>query len=88
MSFRARKNGVKKWTSDSKARPRSCLAQRGIGFAIAAALATEGARVVVDGRTGARVTAAPAQIRQRVNDADVGGVAADLGTSAGVKRLL
>jgi len=60
----------------------------GIGFTIAAALATEGARVVVDGRTGARVTAAPAQIRQRVNDADVGGVAADLGTSAGVKRLL
>lgn len=60
----------------------------GIGFAIAAALATEGARVVVNGRTEARVTAALAQIRQRVNDADVGGVAADLGTSAGVQMLV
>lgn len=59
----------------------------GIGFAIAAALATEGARVVVNGRTEARVTAALAQIRQRVN-ADVGGVAADLGTSAGVQMLV
>jgi NAD(P)-dependent dehydrogenase (short-subunit alcohol dehydrogenase family) len=60
----------------------------GIGFAIAAALATEGASVVVNGRTEARVTAALAQIRQRVNDADVGGVAADLGTSAGVQMLV
>ena len=59
----------------------------GIGFAIAATLAQEGARVVVNGRTEARVTAALAQVRQRVRDADVRGVAADLGTSAGVQML-
>jgi len=60
----------------------------GIGFAIAAALAAEGANVVVNGRTEERVSAAVERIRQRVNKANVRGVAADLGTSQGVETFL
>jgi len=60
----------------------------GIGFAIAAALAAEGALVVVNGRTEARVTAALNSIRQRVKNADVRGIAADLGTVQGVAAFL
>ena len=60
----------------------------GIGFAIAAALAAEGAKVVVNGRTEARVSAAVERIRQRVKNADVRGVPADLGTSRGVEAFL
>jgi NAD(P)-dependent dehydrogenase (short-subunit alcohol dehydrogenase family) len=56
----------------------------GIGFAIAAALAQEGARVVINGRTEARVTTAVEKIRQRMKGAELIGVAADLGTAAGV----
>lgn len=60
----------------------------GIGFAIAATLAAEGAKVVVNGRTEARVAAALEQIRQRVKEADVRGVAADLGTAGGVNAFV
>jgi NAD(P)-dependent dehydrogenase (short-subunit alcohol dehydrogenase family) len=60
----------------------------GIGFAIAAALALESAQVVVNGRTQARVSEAIKKIQERVPKADVRGVAADLGTSAGVERFL
>jgi NAD(P)-dependent dehydrogenase (short-subunit alcohol dehydrogenase family) len=60
----------------------------GIGFAIAAALASEGAKVVVNGRTQARVDAALKSIQQRVSGADLRGVPADLGTAAGVDTLL
>ena len=60
----------------------------GIGLAIAAALAREGAKVVVNGRTQARVDAALKSIQQRVSAADLRGVAADLGTSAGVESFL
>lgn len=60
----------------------------GIGFAIAAALAAEGAKVIVKGRTEARVSAAVASIRQSVKNADVQGVAADLGTARGVADFL
>lgn len=60
----------------------------GIGFAIAAAIAAEGAEVIVNGRTEARVTAALEKIRRQVPKATVRGVAADLGTSAGVERFL
>ncbi len=57
----------------------------GIGLAIAATLANEGATVVINGRTQARVNAACKTIQQRVSGADLRGVAADLGTSAGVE---
>src|SRR6267378_3701890 len=60
----------------------------GIGLAIAAALAAEGAKVVVNGRTQARVDAALKAIQQRVAGADLRGVAADLGTAAGVESFL
>ncbi len=60
----------------------------GIGFAIAATLAAEGAEVIVNGRTEARVEAAVAKIRNRVDDAQVNGIAADLGTREGVEHLL
>ena len=60
----------------------------GIGFAIAAALAAEGAKVIVNGRTEARVSAAVERIRKRVENADVRGIPADLGTSGGVETFL
>jgi NAD(P)-dependent dehydrogenase (short-subunit alcohol dehydrogenase family) len=60
----------------------------GIGFAIASALAQEGARVVINGRTEPRVTAAVEKIRQRVKGAELLGVPADLGTSDGVATFL
>ncbi|HXN24284.1 MAG TPA: SDR family NAD(P)-dependent oxidoreductase [Candidatus Dormibacteraeota bacterium] len=60
----------------------------GIGLAIAIALAEEGAKVVVNGRTEARVSAALEIIRRRVASADVCGVSADLGTSSGVGAFL
>src|SRR5260221_13125513 len=60
----------------------------GIGLAIAMALAAEGARVVINGRTEARVVAALGKIRQRVPKAEARGVAADLGTSAGIDSFL
>jgi NAD(P)-dependent dehydrogenase (short-subunit alcohol dehydrogenase family) len=60
----------------------------GIGLAIAAALAAESARVIINGRTEERVTAALENIWQRVPNADLRGVAADLGTSAGVDAFL
>ena len=60
----------------------------GIGLAIATALAAEGAKVVVNGRTQARVDAALKSIKQHVSGADLRGVAADLGTAAGVESFL
>jgi NAD(P)-dependent dehydrogenase (short-subunit alcohol dehydrogenase family) len=60
----------------------------GIGLAIAGALAAEGAKVVVNGRTKARVDAALKAIQERVRGADLGGVPADLGTAAGVETFL
>ena len=60
----------------------------GIGFAIAAALAAEGARVVINGRTEARVTAALEKIHKHVESADLLGIAADLGTLQGVQTFL
>jgi NAD(P)-dependent dehydrogenase (short-subunit alcohol dehydrogenase family) len=60
----------------------------GIGLAIAAALAEEGAKVIVNGRTEARVTAALGEIRRRVKNAELVGIAADLGTAAGVEAFV
>jgi NAD(P)-dependent dehydrogenase (short-subunit alcohol dehydrogenase family) len=60
----------------------------GIGLAIASALAAECAKVIVNGRTQARVDAAVKAIQQKVAGANVRGVAADLGTSAGVEAFL
>jgi NAD(P)-dependent dehydrogenase (short-subunit alcohol dehydrogenase family) len=56
----------------------------GIGFAIASLLAQEGASVVVNGRSQRRVDETIQRIRQGKKDAQVTGVAADLGTKEGV----
>jgi NAD(P)-dependent dehydrogenase (short-subunit alcohol dehydrogenase family) len=60
----------------------------GIGLAIATALAAEGAAVVINGRTEARVNTAIDKICNEVMGADVEGVAADLGTLDGVETFL
>jgi NAD(P)-dependent dehydrogenase (short-subunit alcohol dehydrogenase family) len=60
----------------------------GIGFAIAAALAAEGAQVIVNGRTEGRVASALQSIRERVKNADVRGVPADLGAAQGIATFL
>ncbi len=60
----------------------------GIGFAIAAALAAEGASVVINGRTEARVAAALEKIRKIAPGASLQGVAADLGTRGGVEHFV
>lgn len=59
----------------------------GIGLAIATALATEGATVIINGRTTERVDAAIARIKQTVTDAFLEGIVADLGTLAGATEL-
>jgi NAD(P)-dependent dehydrogenase (short-subunit alcohol dehydrogenase family) len=60
----------------------------GIGFAIAAALAAEGANVVVNGRTDERVSAAVEKIRKQTGAGEVRGFAADLGTAMGSDLFL
>src|SRR5712672_2623931 len=55
----------------------------GIGFAIASLLAQEGATVVVNGRSQGRVEEAVQRIKKDSKDAQVMGVAADLGTKEG-----
>ena len=58
----------------------------GIGFAIAAALAREGARVHVNGRTEERTNAAAQRVRAEASGADVVASPGDLGTADGVSR--
>jgi NAD(P)-dependent dehydrogenase (short-subunit alcohol dehydrogenase family) len=58
----------------------------GIGRAIVEALAREGARVIVNGRTQAAVDAAIAEIKSSTG-ADVLGFAGDLGTAAAAEEL-
>jgi len=51
---------------------------KGIGYAIASALAAEGARVVLNGRDADRLDEAVARLREERPDARVSGIAADL----------
>jgi NAD(P)-dependent dehydrogenase (short-subunit alcohol dehydrogenase family) len=59
----------------------------GIGFAIANTLAAEGAQVIVNGRTQARVDSALDKIRKSTQHADVRGIAADLSSAAGLQAF-
>jgi NAD(P)-dependent dehydrogenase (short-subunit alcohol dehydrogenase family) len=59
----------------------------GIGFATAEALAREEARVIINGRTSARVEAAVARLRKSLPNALIEGLAADVGTAAGCARI-
>lgn len=60
----------------------------GIGFAIAKALAAEGAMVVLNGRSPARVEAALERLRAAVPGARAQGVAADLSGAEGCAALV
>lgn len=60
----------------------------GIGFATAEALAREGARVIVNGRTSARVESALQQLRRAIPHADIQGVAADVSSAAGCDSVI
>jgi len=60
----------------------------GIGFVIAKALASEGARVCINGRTKERVDAAVAAIRTHVSAAQVDGIAADFSGSVGAEAVI
>ena len=60
----------------------------GIGFAIARALAREGASVVITGRTQRRVDGAIESIRNEVQGAKVSGIAADLAMPDGISKTI
>lgn len=61
---------------------------QGIGYAIASALAAEGARVIVNGRDRGRVEAAVERLRQEHPGADASGIAAVFADPDDVARLL
>jgi NAD(P)-dependent dehydrogenase (short-subunit alcohol dehydrogenase family) len=61
---------------------------KGIGLAIATALASEGARVIVNGRSEESVAAALAQVRKRAPEAELEGFAGDLATATAAAQLV
>lgn len=60
----------------------------GIGFATAEALAREGARVIVNGRTKERVEAAVSLLRKSIVRSDIQGIAADVATAEGCASVI
>lgn len=60
----------------------------GIGFATAESLAREGVRVVVNGRTQARVDLAISKLKTVASDAWIEGIAADLSGAAGCAHVI
>jgi NAD(P)-dependent dehydrogenase (short-subunit alcohol dehydrogenase family) len=60
----------------------------GIGFAIAEALAREGAAVIVNGRTQQRVDQAISKLTSSGARATVDGIAADLGSAKGTEKAI
>ena len=60
----------------------------GIGLEAATKLANEGASVVINGRSEERVEEAVRRVWERAPEAEVFGVAADLGTAEGVGELM
>jgi NAD(P)-dependent dehydrogenase (short-subunit alcohol dehydrogenase family) len=60
----------------------------GIGFAIAQALAREGAHVWINGRTQQRVDAAIASLKSGVHSAKIDGIAADFSGPAGAETII
>ncbi|HEX7953875.1 MAG TPA: SDR family oxidoreductase [Burkholderiales bacterium] len=76
---------------DLKLRDKSALisgSTKGIGFAIAALLAAEGARVIVNGRTEAAVADALGRIRCATPKAQLDGFAGDLSVAAPTAELV
>ncbi len=60
----------------------------GIGKAIAIGLAKEGARVILNGRTNARIGATKAEILKLIPHADVRGIVADFASVEAIDRLI
>src|SRR6266436_1849833 len=60
----------------------------GIGFAIARALAEEGAHVIVNGRSEERVNEAKRRIATEVPNGKISGIAADLSSADGVTKIV
>ncbi len=60
---------------------------KGIGFATALGLAKEGVDVCINGRTEASVTAAIDRVKKEANDVQVNGIAADLATETGCRKV-
>jgi NAD(P)-dependent dehydrogenase (short-subunit alcohol dehydrogenase family) len=60
----------------------------GMGYAAALALAASGAKVVLNGRTEQHVASARQRLKQALPDADVQGVAADVGEQEALDRLI
>lgn len=60
----------------------------GIGFAIARSLLAEGVRVIITGRTSARIDQATEKLKADVSEAQVTGIAVDFGKKADIDRLL
>src|SRR6266446_4042825 len=60
----------------------------GIGFAIAKRLASEGAEVIVNGRTDERVREAVAKIEKEIRDAKIRGISANLGSAEGCDKVV
>jgi len=60
----------------------------GIGFAVARGLAGSGAQVIINGRSEEGVARAAQALRAALPAAQVEGVAADLGSAAGVQKLI
>ena len=60
----------------------------GIGFAIAEALAKEGAHVIVTGRTEKRVNEAVTKLKVVIPGSEIEGLAADLGTAQGAHATI
>ena len=61
---------------------------QGIGYAIATALAAEGAEVVLNGRDPERLAASVARLRAEQSGARVSGIAADFANAAEVDELI
>ncbi|SNB70320.1 NAD(P)-dependent dehydrogenase, short-chain alcohol dehydrogenase family [Arboricoccus pini] len=59
----------------------------GIGYGIARGLAKSGAIVTLNGRSEARVKEATARLQADLPDADISGIAADVGTKEGCQAL-
>jgi NAD(P)-dependent dehydrogenase (short-subunit alcohol dehydrogenase family) len=60
----------------------------GIGFAIAKALATEGATVIVNGRTTERVDKAVARLKNETGNQNIKGIAADFSDKKQIDALI
>jgi len=60
----------------------------GIGYAIALQLATEGAGVIINGRTKERVDKAVAQIKAESGNDKVSGITADFTNAESIKKLI